>query len=203
MFSGIVETIGRITNMRIEDGCKHFIITPTQPYHDLTIGESIAVNGVCLTVTQFDTTSFHVTAVPETLQLTNLDLLTVESMVNLERSITLNTRLGGHYVQGHVDAMGKIIQIQAADKQVLLVKIGIPAQLDKYIVNKGYITLDGMSITVIESTPAWFTVTFIPHTQEVTIISQYNVGTAINIEVDIMGKYIEKLLGAQAHASIH
>ncbi len=203
MFSGIVETVGYITHLQIEDGCKHFIIKPERAYTDLTLGESIAVNGVCLTVTEFTNDSFHVTAVPETLHLTNLDMLALGSMVNLERSITLNTRLGGHYVQGHVDTTGKILEIESADKKVLLVKIEIPETLNKYIVNKGYITLDGMSITVIESTPHWFTVTFIPHTQDVTIIKQYHIGSMINIEVDMMGKYIEKLLGAQAHANIH
>lgn len=203
MFSGIVETIGYITHISVEDGCKHFIIKPAKPYSDLALGESIAVNGVCLTVTQFDADSFHVTAVPETLALTNLHFLTTDSMVNLERSITLNTRLGGHYVQGHIDAMGKITDIQHVDKRVLLVKISMPTTLSKYIVNKGYITLDGMSITVIDSAPTWFTVTFIPHTQDVTIIKQYKVDSAINIEVDIMGKYIEKLLGAHTYANTH
>lgn len=203
MFSGIVETIGKVTELRVEDGCKHFVIAPTAPFSQLTLGESIAVNGVCLTVTKFTDTTFHVTAVPETLNLTNLNTLIVGSLVNLERSITLSTRLGGHYVQGHVDAMGEILDIQQADKQVLLVKIGIPEKLDKYIVNKGYITLDGMSITVIESAPTWFTVTFIPHTQEVTIIKEYTIGSMINIEVDMMGKYIEKLLGVRTHAGIH
>ncbi|MFZ2315910.1 MAG: riboflavin synthase [Gammaproteobacteria bacterium] len=203
MFSGIVETTGKITELLAEDGCKHFVIAPTTPYAGLALGDSIAVNGVCLTVTNFTDTDFHVTAVPETLNLTNLNALKVGSLVNLERSITLSTRLGGHYVQGHVDAMGEILDIQQADKKALLVKIGMPEKLNKYIVNKGYITLDGMSITVIESAPTWFTVTFIPHTQDVTIIKQYAVGTFINIEVDIMGKYVEKLLGVHTHAGIH
>ncbi|MBX3709135.1 MAG: riboflavin synthase [Gammaproteobacteria bacterium] len=200
MFSGIVETTGLIIGIEIMDECKNFLISPITPFTDLTIGESISVNGVCLTLTHFSNQYFSVTAVPETLKLTNLDMLDINHVVNLERSIKLDSRLGGHYVQGHVDGIGKILEIFPDKSTALLVKISIPKQLSRYIVNKGYITLDGMSITVIQSTETWFTVTLIPHTQEVTIIKQYSVGTLINIEVDILGKYVEKLLGAYQHA---
>ena len=200
MFSGIVATIGYINHIEIINGCKCFTITPKDYMADLVIGESIAINGVCLTVTSFTETSFNVTVVPETIRLTNLAGLTVGSEVNLERSLRMGDRIGGHHVQGHVDCIGEIIELKHDNSDAWLVKISMPERLAKYIVNKGYITLDGMSITVIESAPEWFTVTFIPHTQEVTITKHYSVGSSINIEVDIMGKYIEKLAGAYNHA---
>lgn len=194
MFSGIVTAIGIIQRILTQADAIDFVVRIPDTFNDLTLGESIAVNGVCLTVTGFSQTSVNVTAVPETLRITNLGQLTETSLVNLERSITLNTRLGGHYVQGHVDAVGEILDIQADGSTALLVKISIPPALGKYIVRKGYITLDGMSITVIDTAPTWFTVTFIPHTQQVTVVSQYRKGSKINLEVDILGKYIEKLM---------
>lgn len=194
MFSGIVETIGQITATHIEDGCKHFTFKPAILFNDVKIGDSVSVNGVCLTVTQCTADTFNMTAVPETLRLTNLGKLNQGDIVNLERSITMATRIGGHQVQGHVDGTGTIIDIQQDNSTALLVKIAIDTNLAKYIVNKGYITLDGMSITVIDVTPTWFTVTFIPHTQAVTIVNQYKISDVINIEVDILAKYLEKWL---------
>ena len=203
MFSGIVETTGIISQLIIEDGCKHFTITPHTPYENLMIGESIAVNGVCLTVTSFANNSFNVTTVPETLRLTNLDALHEQDEVNLERAILANARIGGHYVQGHVDSCVDILDIKHDASQAIIVKMSLPTSHAKYLVKKGYVTLDGMSITVIDATPTWFTVTLIPHTQHVTIAKKYRVGTKINLEVDIMSKYVEKFLGAYAHANIH
>jgi riboflavin synthase len=196
MFSGIVEVIGYITALAMQDGCKNLSITPAIPFDDLMIGESISVNGICLTVTDFTATSFNVTMVPETLRLTNLDFLKLNDMVNLERSLKVGARIGGHYVQGHVDGIGEIMEITPDNNSsAILVKISLPEKLANYVVNKGYITLDGMSITVIESTPHWFTVTFIPHTQAVTITNQYVFGSKKNIESDIYGKYEEKKAG--------
>lgn len=203
MFSGIVETIGIIVNIDLIDGCKQFTIAPEKRFLDLNIGDSVSVNGICLTITEFDDASFKITAVPETLRLTNLNQLSVGSTVNLERSLKMNDRIGGHYIQGHVDATGKILEIKNDDSNALLVKISIPESLTKYIINKGYIGLDGMSITVIEAESNWFTVTFIPHTQAVTVVNQYKLNTLINIEVDIMAKYIEKILGARTNAICH
>ena len=125
----------------------------------------------------------------------------MNDMVNLERSLTLSSRIGGHYVQGHVEGVGEILEITPDNSEALLVKISIPPKLAKYVIPKGYITLDGMSITVINTTPEWFTVTLIPHTQALTIVKHYKVGDLINIEVDILGKYVEKILGAYTHAN--
>lgn len=195
MFSGIVETIGIVLEISDKNGCKQFTIAPQIKLDDLRIGDSIAVNGICLTIIEFDANSFEVTAVPETLRITNLHRLKINSIVNLERSLKANSRIGGHYVQGHIDAAGKILEIKNDDSTALLVKITVPFHLLKYIVHKGYIALDGMSITVIATGPSWFSVTFIPHTKAATIVNQYQINDLINIEVDIMGKYIEKLLG--------
>lgn len=194
MFSGIVETLGiiRLLNQTIDS--ISFQIEPQIKFDDLRIGDSVSINGVCLTVTEIFATTFAVTAVPETLRLTNLGELRLGAEVNLERSLLVGARNGGHNVQGHVDALGKIIDIEADGKDAITVKISVPERLGRYIVNKGYIGLDGMSITVIEANKDWFTVMFIPHTQQVTIVKHYQIGTNINVEVDIYGKYVEKLL---------
>lgn len=201
MFSGIVETTGLITHIHLEDGCKHFSISPVTLFDDIIIGDSIAINGICLTVTHFTDTTFHVTAVPETLRLTNLNDLNVNDIVNLERSLKMGDRIGGHNVQGHVDGCGQVAEMHYDDSTALLIKFSIPEKLSRYIVAKGYITIDGMSITVIDTGLDWFTVTFIPHTQAVTNIKHYAVGKSVNLEVDILGKYIEKMLGAYTNAS--
>lgn len=200
MFNGIIETLGEVCAIIDDRACVHLTIKPKQALTDIQIGESVAVNGVCLTVTQVSTHTFTVTVVPETLRLTNLKRLMQGAYVNLERALRANARISGHYVQGHVDGLGEIISLKQDNSDALLVTIQFPPHLAQYIVNKGFITLDGMSITVIDVKTDELTVTFIPHTQAVTIIKHYYPGYAINIEVDMMGKYIEKLVGVYAHA---
>ncbi len=195
MFNGIVETIGTIEAIQTKNDCKHFTLSSIKQFDDLKIDDSISVNGVCLTITRIENNTLEVTAVPETLRLTNLQFLSVGSLVNLERAMHFNSRISGHYMQGHVDGVGEILDIKK-EGDALLVRISLPASLSQYVVNKGYITLDGMSITVIQAEPNSFTVTFIPHTQKITIVKQYSIGKKINIEVDILGKYVEKILGA-------
>jgi riboflavin synthase len=194
MFGGIVETLGIVSSIKISPSHIDISITPQLNFTDINIGDSVAVNGVCLTVTAFVNNTFTATLVPETMRLTNLGNLEVGGKVNLERALPANGRLGGHYVQGHIDGCGEILAIEQDGKQALFVKIGIPATLAKYFVNKGYVAIDGMSITIIEATDNWFTVTFIPHTQAVTIVNEYQVGMRVNLEVDILGKYVEKIL---------
>jgi riboflavin synthase len=194
MFNGIIEATGVITHLKTHSGCTHFTIE-ANGFSDLSIGESIAVNGVCLTVTGVTKTTFDVTIVPETLRVTNLGFLHPGILVNLERSLKINTRLSGHFVQGHIDAVGTILDLKNEGDKALLCTIRLPVDLKKFVVNKGYIALDGMSITVIARKDLDFTVTFIPHTQQMTIIHQYGVGSKINIEVDILGKYIAEQLG--------
>lgn len=203
MFCGIVETTSLVKSIMWQDGCLHACISKPTDWDDLKIGDSVSVNGVCLTMTSFDTSSFNVTIVPETLRLTNLTALSPGQLVNLERSLKSTDRIGGHQVQGHVDCTGEIIELAKDNSDALLVKIAIPEHLSKYIVNKGFIAIDGMSITVIDVTSTWFTITLIPHTQAVTIANKYQVGSLLNIEVDMMAKYLEKLIGVNNHASNH
>jgi riboflavin synthase len=192
MFGGIVETMGKITLLQRVNGYLELAILPEMNFSDLKIGDSVAVNGVCLTVTKIMGNQFYFIAVQETLRLTNLDILNVGSKVNLERALALNSRIGGHYVQGHIDFCGEIIDLNSDGKTL----IRCPEAFGKYIINKGFITLDGMSITVIEAAEKYFSVTFIPHTQQHTIVSNYRVGQRINVEVDMIAKYIEKYVGA-------
>lgn len=193
MFSGIIETMGRVETVHQTESIKRFKIHAPTLTGDMRIGDSIAVNGVCLTVTQFDSSSFETEAVPETLRCTNLRLLEQNSPVNLERSIRADQRIGGHFVQGHVDDVCEILSIEP-EGVAWLVTLSLPSQLKNYVVNKGYVTLDGMSITVIQAGKNHFSVTFIPHTQSVTITQFYKVGQKINLEADMVGKYIAKHL---------
>jgi riboflavin synthase len=199
MFTGIVETTGKIIDITSQNDCKTFCITPRKPFVDIAIGDSIAVNGVCLTVEKFDAESFSVTLVPETLRLTNLNQLQTNGEVNLERAMLASARIGGHFMQGHIDQVGKIISIEEDGDAALLIKIEIPKHLSKYIIQKGFIGIDGMSITVVDITETWFSVTFIPHTIAETLVKNYHIGSFINLEVDMFAKYIEKLLEAQRH----
>lgn len=203
MFSGIVEAVSRLLLITLLSDSKVLVIERPVFFTDLTIGDSIAVNGVCLTVTQFDAHSFSVTAVPETLGRTNLNALIVGDVVNLERAMRMDGRLGGHFVQGHVDALGTVLDCQPVDNVARLLTVAYPASLSRYIVSKGFIALDGMSVTIIDVTDTWFTVTLIPHTLEATISHQYEITTRINLEVDMIAKYIEKMLGVYSHARSH
>jgi riboflavin synthase len=194
MFGGIVETVGIVSFIKISPSHIDISITPQIEFSDINIGDSIAVNGVCLTVVTFVNNTFTATIVPETMRLTNLGNLEVGSKVNLERALPANGRVSGHYVQGHIDGCAEIIELQYDGSKALIVTFAIPPHLAKYLVNKGYITIDGMSITIIEATPSWFSVTFIPHTQAATTVHEYRLGSLVNLEVDILGKYVEKLL---------
>lgn len=195
MYSGIVETIGTIVQIKEALGCKDFTIILKNKIDPVAIGDSIAINGVCLTITNLLDQAYCVTAVPETLRLTNLDQLMVGSFVNIELSLKNNQRIGGHYVQGHVDGKAQIVEIKNDHGPALLVTLRIPSELSKYIVTKGYIAIDGMSITVIDMISNQLTVTLIPHTQHASIAHQYREGHWVNLEVDMMAKYVEKLLG--------
>lgn len=193
MFSGITETIGHVEKITSQKGCKDFIIRPEIPFLDIKDGDSIAINGVCLTVTKHDLNNFSVTAVPETLKLTNLNKLIINDKVNLERSMRVDQRLGGHFVQGHVDGMGKISDIKE-EEGALRVTFEAPESISHYLTHKGFITIDGMSITLIEPTKKHFTVTFIPYTIQNTLVKDYTIGTHVNLEVDMFAKIIHQHL---------
>ncbi len=200
MFSGIIEAIGKVSNIFIENECLAIDIFSQNHFEDLKVGDSIAVNGVCLTITTFIDNNWRFNLVPETLRLTNLSELSAGDLVNIERALKIGDRLSGHYVQGHIDATGEIKEITTDTGGAWLMKIKIPQSLEKYIVKKGFITIDGMSITVIDVTQEDCTVTLIPHTREVTIANQYRSGKKVNIETDVLGKYVEKLMRKAEYA---
>lgn len=192
MFTGIVEETGKIIRVEPMDGGKEIDIACS--FSDEThIDESIAVNGVCLTVTAMDEESFTVQCVEETLRKTSLGELTKGSEVNLERSLTLQKAIEGHIVQGHVDTTGKIekIDMKGAD---ILVEISYAPEFDDYIVGRGSIAVDGISLTVARAAENRFTIAIIPYTWEHTNLKNKKEGDSVNLEFDIFGKYIVKYL---------
>lgn len=196
MFTGIVESTGIIHSISETNDCKEFILQPYKYFDDLCVGDSLAVNGVCLTLTHVDIAQqlFSVTAVPETLRVTNLGKLIAKSEVNLERSLQVGTRIGGHFVQGHIDTTAKILKITPDGDNAWIVTFALKPEFSRYLVNKGFITIDGMSITLIEALENCFTVTFIPHTIHETIVKHYHENDDVNIEIDMTAKMLEKFV---------
>jgi riboflavin synthase len=187
MFTGIVEEIGRI----VSTGGKELIIHAHDVLQDMEVGGSIAVNGVCLTVTDFTNTSFSVDLMPETLQQTNLSLLIAGSEVNLERPLTLNKQLGGHLVQGHIDAIGMVASI-TRDREAVIIRFEAPTEVMHYVVKKGFIAINGVSLTILSRDNNTFRVSIVDFTGKHTILGSMKTGDQINIEVDIIAKYVEQ-----------
>jgi riboflavin synthase len=189
MFTGIVEELGTVAaaGTRLEVHCSTVL-------SDLSIGASIAVNGVCLTAVAVTNDGFAADLAPETLSRSNLDDLIIGSCVNLERPVTPATRLSGHIVQGHVDATGEVVALYALSDSNWWLKVRVPKSIDRYLVEKGSITLDGISLTIAAMDADVISVTIIPHTFANTTIGQACVGTRLNIEVDVLAKHVEKLL---------
>jgi riboflavin synthase len=200
MFSGIVEETGIVKNIVRRPGGVTLTIAAREVLNGTKVGDSIAVNGTCLTVVRCDATTFDVELAPETLRKTSLGQLHMNEAVNLERSLAVGERIGGHIVQGHVDATGEVLDLRP-DGEGVMVTFRAPTTLMAYIVPKGYIAIDGMSLTVVEAGPDWFTISFIPHTCAVTVARYYAPGRRVNLEVDILGKYVEKLLISRTGAS--
>ena len=196
MFSGIVEETGTVAAIQHRPGGMTLTIRAHDVLHEARIGDSIALNGVCLTIVRYDAETFDVELAPETLRKTSLSQLQVRSEVNLERSLAASGRIGGHVVQGHVDATGEVMMLQP-DGEGVMATFRAPVALMKYIVPKGYIAIDGMSLTVVDTGPDWFSISFIPHTRAVTVVRHYAPGSLVNLEVDILGKYVEKLLASR------
>jgi riboflavin synthase len=194
MFTGIVEEIGSIASMDVRTGATSLVVNCQTPMNAIHIGDSIAVNGVCLTVVDLSEHGFTTEAVPETLHRTNLGNLNRGSPVNLERSLTLDRSMGGHYVQGHIDGIARIARLEPEGEAINYYFETSP-ELLRYIVPKGFVAVDGASLTVVNVDAQGFSVTLIPHTQQWTVMGKERVGYQVNIEVDIMGKYIEKLMG--------
>ena len=188
MFTGIVEEVGSVK--AVEEG--RLVVGASEALVDVKVGDSIAVNGACLTVTAYDESGFSVDVVPETLRRTNLGELTAGSPVNLERSMPAYGRFGGHLVQGHIDGTAAIRSIES-EGDALMVIIDAPSSIMRYVVEKGFIAVDGASLTIVNCDNFSFSVTIIPHTQENTVFKSKTVGDSVNLEVDIMAKYVERL----------
>jgi riboflavin synthase len=194
VFTGIIQSVGRIA--AIEGGGQDIrlrIETGKLPLASVALGDSIATSGVCLTVTELPGDGYWADVSPETLSLTTLGQKSVGDAVNLEPSLTLNTPLGGHLVSGHVDGVGRIDSI-VEDARFWRVSVEAPANLARYIAVKGSICVDGTSLTVNQVSGARFELTIIPQTWEETVFSEYAVGSAVNLEVDVIARYLERLM---------
>lgn len=189
MFTGIVEEVGEVRN------CQDFGMTieAGRVLEDLKLGDSMAVNGTCLTVVEFGGGQFRVDLAPETLRRTSLGQLSEGNRVNLERPLAVSDRLGGHIVQGHVDGTGRITSVRP-EGDCFIIRIGAPKRLMPYIVEKGFISVEGISLTVVQKGAASFTVSVIPYTLSNTNLQEKSVGHRVNLEVDILAKYVESLM---------
>jgi riboflavin synthase len=196
MFSGIVEEVGSVR----EAGGDSLTIAASLVLDQTALGESIAVNGACLTVARLGDGWFGTDVMPETLRRTNLGRLRPGDAVNLERSLTLASRLGGHMVQGHVDGTGTVRAL-TAEGDALLVTIEAPPAILRYIVEKGYIAVDGASLTVVDHSPTAFRVSLVRYTLDHTIFGRWKAGQAVNLEVDILAKYVERLLPGERESA--
>lgn len=194
MFTGIIEEIGTVKTFRLAGRSATLTVQAATVLEDVHLGDSIAVDGVCVTVTQFTGREFSADLMPETVKSTTLRTLTPGSRVNLERAMAAGGRFGGHIVSGHVDGTGEIIAIKPAENAVY-VDLQIPPALSRYLVPKGSVTLDGTSLTVFGADKNTLTVSLIPHTRELTTLAAKKVGEQVNVECDLIAKYTERLLG--------
>ena len=200
MFTGIIEGVGRLAARKPIGGDVRFTFhVGSLPFDGVQLGESIAVNGTCLTVITFDGETFQADASTETLGLTTLGELPVGAVINLERAMRPSDRLGGHLVSGHVDGVGRVLSVHA-DARAQRWRFAAPAPLLKYIAKKGSICVDGVSLTVNEVDGEGFEVALIPHTVSHTAFSQTAVGDAVNLEIDLVARYVERLLGERSGA---
>ncbi len=200
MFTGIIEGVGRLAARDTLGGDVRFTFdVGTLPFENVQMGESIAINGVCLTVIAHDATRFQADASTETLGLTTLGQLNVGAVINLERAMRPTDRLGGHLVSGHVDGLGQVLSVHD-DARAQRWRFAAPAALLRYIAKKGSICVDGVSLTVNEVDEQGFEVALIPHTVANTAFAATAVGSAVNLEIDLVARYVERLLGAGARA---
>jgi riboflavin synthase len=187
LFTGIVEEVGTTKAL----GPGKLSISASRVLEKTGLGDSIAVNGACLTVSALDSASFSVDVMPETLRRTNLGLLHPGSAVNLERALLVGSRLGGHFVQGHVDATGKVLGLKA-EGDAVIARFAAPPEVLRYVVEKGFIAVDGVSLTVVGSDRTSLSVSLVGYTLKQTTLGSRRVGDAVNLEADIIAKYVEK-----------
>ncbi|MFE2234995.1 riboflavin synthase [Streptomyces sp. NPDC059442] len=201
MFTGIVEELGEVTAVERLADASRFRLRGPLVTEGAKHGDSIAVNGVCLTVVEFGDGEFTADVMAETLLRSSLGALEVGSRVNLERPMAVGDRLGGHIVQGHVDGTGSILD-RTPSENWEIVRIALPAHLSRYVVEKGSITVDGVSLTVVEAADDWFSISIIPTTLALTTLGIKRSGDPVNLEVDVIAKYVERLLGPNARENV-
>lgn len=193
MFTGLIEEIGKVENIQKTSNFGCIVIRAKTILDDVKIGDSIAVNGTCLTAVEFSPSTFTAEAMRETLEKTNLGNLKIGSTVNLERALLPTTRLGGHFVSGHVDGQG-ILSNSYADGPAKILEFNAPSSLLKQMVPKGSIAIDGISLTLINVTSTGFSVGIIPHTQCATTLTHLPIGSKVNLETDVLAKYCQKMI---------
>ena len=196
MFTGIIEEVGTVQKIARQQQALILTIAAKKVLEDVHVGDSIAVNGVCLTVTDFTTTAFTADVMPETFRTTSLRALTTGEGVNLERAMQANGRFGGHIVAGHVDGTATIVKKRRVSNAVYI-DLRLDATLTRYCIKKGSITIDGTSLTIFDVREQGITVSLIPHTYAATIFSKKREGEVVNIETDVVAKYVEKLTAKQ------
>jgi len=196
MFTGLIAELGTVQQLARQGSSFHLTVSAQKIMDNLKIGDSVAVNGCCLTVVKLADATFTADVMPETVRLTNIGLLKTGSRVNLERTLRLCDGLDGHIVSGHVEGLGTILE-QRPDGIAVVTTIGAGPELLKYIIKKGSIAIDGISLTVTEVTEVGFSVSLIPHTAKETTLGIKSVGDKVNLETDIIGKYVERMLGFQ------
>ncbi|AHN21390.1 riboflavin synthase [Lysinibacillus varians] len=202
MFTGIIEDIGTVKALQSDRRSMEITVISPKIVADVKLGDSIAVNGVCLTVTHYNDQELTMDVMPETVKATNLQQLTVGNAVNLERAMPANGRFGGHFVSGHVDGVGKILRKRPMANAVYI-EIELSEDLTSYCIPKGSITIDGTSLTLFHVEKNSVTVSLIPHTYKETVLGIKNVGALVNIETDLVGKYIiHQLKGSQQSSTI-
>ena len=189
MFTGIVEEVGVVAKI----SGNAMTVRASKVLEDVKLGDSISVNGACLTAVDFSKSEFSVDLSPETMRRTTLGQLSVGGPVNLERALLASDRMGGHIVQGHVDGTGRVMSIKT-DGDSIVFRIRVPKRLNRYIVEKGFVAVDGISLTVVKRGASSFTLAVIPYTLENTNLSAVSVGDRVNLEADILAKYVESLL---------
>jgi riboflavin synthase len=201
MFTGLIEEIGYL-EMRVQRGMAMRLgVKANKVLEHVKLGDSIAVNGVCLTVTDYDRSHFYADVMPQTFQHTNLRLQSLGAPVNLERAMPANGRFGGHFVAGHVDSMGKISSRKRTDNAIVFEIEPEERSMMRYLVPRGSITVDGISLTVVDVTDHSFTIWIIPHTLSETVLYEREPGDVVNLESDMIAKYAEKLLQHKAETS--
>ena len=200
MFTGLVEELGKVRSVSRGTHSIRLTISAKKVLTDVKIGDSIAVDGVCLTVTDFNAISFTADIMPETFDRTTLSQLKPGRAVNLERTLRVGDRLGGHIVSGHVDATGVIVTITPQDNANIL-RISCPDELRAFFIPQGSVAVDGVSLTIVACGDSWFSVSLIPHTWDITALSDKKPSDRVNIETDVLGKYIHRMIGVSKRST--